>query len=44
MKMVGLDMTKLESRKSKIISAAEAIRDEEVIAWNDGVTEGKQLG
>ena len=37
-------MSLLQGRKSKIISAEEAIRDEEVIAWNDGVTEGKQLG
>lgn len=40
--MTGLDISLLEGRKLKVISSMESIKDEEVIAWSDDVTEGKK--
>lgn len=40
--MSGLDISKLEGRKLKIISSVESIKCEEVIAWSDDVIEGRK--
>ena len=41
-KLDGLDMSLLQTRKSKVISTKDSLKDEEPIIWSKEVIEGKK--